>query len=73
MPLVFTNNKMCTPGIYHTSNGYYSSVMSTRTIFLLQKGQDKPTKYYYRRFEATISMAEIAKRTAMKHTKKKYT
>ena len=52
---------MCTSGIDHTSNGYYSTVMSMRTIFCLRQGRDEPTEAYCRQFEAAISTAELAK------------
>ena len=58
---------MCTYGIDHTSNKYYSSVMFMRTIFCLRQGQDKPTEEYYRRFESASSTDELAKYKARMH------
>ena len=34
-----------------------------RTIFCLQQGRDKPTEAYNRRFESSISTAELSKST----------
>ena len=51
---MFTKVKMCTSGISHTSNGYYSSVMSMMNILCLRQGRDEPMKAYYRRFEVAI-------------------
>ena len=39
---LLTKANMCTPGIDHTSNGYYYSVISTRTILCLRQGRYKP-------------------------------
>ena len=50
---------MCTSGIDHASNGYYSAVMAMRTILCLKQGRDDPKKAYYRRFEAAISTDEL--------------
>ena len=50
---------MCTSGIYHTSNGYYSAVMATRTIFCLIQWRDEPAEAYSKRFEAAISTTEL--------------
>ena len=58
---------MCTSGIDHTSNGYYSAVIAMRTIFGLRQGRDQPTEAYYRRFEAAISTVEQAKCNATTH------
>ena len=65
--VVSTKIKMCTYGIDHTSNKYYSSVMFMRTIFCLRQGQDEPTESYYRSFEAAISTSYTEKWTAMTH------
>ena len=37
--------------------------MPTRTIFCLRQGKYKPTESYYRKYDAAISIAEIAKCT----------
>ena len=58
---------MCTSGIDHTSNGYYSSVMEMRTIFFLRQGINEPTEAYYRLFEADISTAELEKFNGTNH------
>ena len=58
---------MCTSDIYHTSNGYYSAVMSMRTIFCPRQVIDEPTEAYYRRFEAAMSTAELEKCNAKTH------
>ena len=58
---------MCTSGIDHTPNGYYSAVMSMRTILCLSQGRDEPTEMYYRRFEAAISTAELEKCNEITH------
>ena len=58
---------MCTSGINHTSNGYYSAVMATRTIFCLRQGRDDPKEVYNRIFEAAISRAELENCNATTH------
>ena len=58
---------MCTSGIDHTPNGYYSAVMSTRTILCLRQGRDEPTEMYYRRFDAAISPAKLEQCYAITH------
>ena len=58
---------MCTSGIYHTTNGYYYAVMAMGTIFCRRYGKDDPTGAYYRRYEAFISTAELAKCNATTH------
>ena len=58
---------MCTSGIDHTSNSYYSAVMDTRTILCLRQGRDKATEAYYRIFEAAISTAELEIYNATTH------
>ena len=60
--------KMCTSRMYHTSNGYYSSVMYTSNLFYQIQERYKPTEAYYRRFEAVISKAELYKCTETTHT-----
>ena len=64
---MFTKVKMCTSGIDHTSNGYYSAVMVMITILCLKQGIDDLMGAYYRRFEADISTAELAKCNATTH------
>ena len=64
---MFTKFKMCTYVINNTSNAYYSAVMAMRTILCLRKGIDEPMEAYYRRFEASISMAELEKLNATTH------
>ena len=39
---------MCTSGIYHTENIYYSAFMDMRNIFSLRHGRDEPNEAYYR-------------------------
>ena len=56
---LFTKVNMCTSGIGCTSNGYYSLVIAMRTIFFIIQVIDEPTEAYYRRCEASISMAEL--------------
>ena len=58
---------MCTSGIYHTENIYYSAFMDMRNIFSLRHGRDEPNEAYYRRFEAHTSTAKLAKYTATTH------
>ena len=58
---------MCTSGINHTSNSYYSAVMATRTILFLRQGRDNPTDAYYRIFEAAISTDDLRKCNATTH------
>ena len=58
---------MCISGINHTSNGYYSVVMATRTIFCLRQGRDEPTEVYSRIFEAAISTDDLEKCNATTH------
>ena len=58
---------MCASGIDHTPNGYYSSVLSMRTIFCLRQVRDEPTEVSYRRFEAAISTAKLEKCNAITH------
>ena len=58
---LFTKVNMCESRIKHTSNGYYSLGMATRTVFSLRQGRDEPTEAYYRLFEAAISTAELEK------------
>ena len=58
---LFTKVNMFTSVIDPTSNGYYSAVMATRTIFCLRQGRDEPTEAYYRPFEAAISTSELSK------------
>ena len=65
--LLFKKIKMCTSRIYHISNGYYSSVISTRILLWLGQGQDEPAEEYYSRFESSISTAELAKFTTSTH------
>ena len=60
---------MCTFGIDHTSNGYYSADMTMRAILFPRRGHDEPTEAYCRRFEAAISMDELAKCNTTTHTK----
>ena len=64
---IFMKNKMCTSGIYHTSNKYYSADMAMRTIFFLWQGWDKLTKACYWMFEAAASTAKIEKFTSTTH------
>ena len=52
---------MCTSGIDHISNVYYSAFVSMRTIFCLKQGRDEPTEEYYRQFEAAVSTSELEK------------
>ena len=47
---LFTKVNMCTSGIDHTSDGYYSIVMAMRTILCLRQGIDEPKETYYRKF-----------------------
>ena len=61
------NIKICTSGIDHTPNGYYSELMAMGYILFLRKGRDETTKTYYRRFETSISSYEISKCTVMTH------
>ena len=58
---------MCTSGIDHTSNGYHYTAIAMRTIFCLRQGRYEPSEAYCRRFEATISMAELSKCNATTH------
>ena len=58
---------MFTSGINHNSNGYYSTVMVMSTTLCLRQGRDNPMEAYYRRFEATISMAGLEKCNASTH------
>ena len=58
---------MCTSGIDHTSNFYYYSVMSMRTIFCLIQGRDEPTEVYHRIFEAEISIDVLENFNATTH------
>ena len=58
---------MCTSGINHTSNGYYSEVISMSTILCLRQGRDKPTEAYYRSFKAAISTVELKRCNATTH------
>ena len=65
---------MCISGIDHTSNGYYSALISTRTVFcLLWKGQYEPTEAYYRRCEASIYTAELETCTVTTYTELRWT
>ena len=41
---LFKRIKICTSGINHTSNGYYSAVMAMRDVSCLWQGQYEPTK-----------------------------
>ena len=66
---MFTKVKMCTSGIDHTPNCYYSAFMEMRTIFFLRQGIDEPTEAYYILFEVDISTAELAKCNATTHIK----
>ena len=61
---LFNKVKMCTSGIDHTSNGYYSAVMAMRTIFWIRQGRDEHIEAYCRRFESSISTSELAKYNA---------
>ena len=56
---LFKKIKWCKYGIDHTSNGYYSAVMSMRNLFCLIKGRDEPAEAYYIMFEADIYKAEL--------------
>ena len=58
---------MCTFFIDHTSNGCYFIVMEIMTISCIRQGRDEHTEVYYRRFEAEISMDELAKGNATTH------
>ena len=58
---------MCTYGIYHTSNGYYSAVVEIRTILCLIQVRDKPTEAYYRICETSISTADLTKCNTTTH------
>ena len=42
---VLTNIKMYTSGIYHTSNGLYSTFMAMRAIYAYDKGEMNPKKH----------------------------
>ena len=59
---------MCTYGIEHTSNGYYSATMAMRNILYLRQGIDKPTEAYNRIFEAEISTDDLEKCNATTQT-----
>ena len=41
---LFTKVKMCTSGIDHTSNGYYTAVVAIITILFLRQVRDDPTE-----------------------------
>ena len=62
-----TKVKMCTSGIDHKSNGYYSASMEMRTIFCLRQGRDEPMEVYYRHFEVAISTSKLAECNATTH------
>ena len=64
---LYTKVKICTSGIYYTSNGYYSAAISTRTIFYMIQVRDDPTEAYYRIFEASVSTADMEKCNATTH------
>ena len=58
---------MCISGINHTSNGYYSAVMSMSTILCQRQIREKPKEAYYRRFEAAIPVDEVEKCNTTPH------
>ena len=64
---MYTKVEICTSEIDRTSNGYYSAVVSMRTIFCPRQGIDEPIEAYSRIFEASISTADMGKCKATTH------